>query len=54
MPPINKNKTVIQTTPRARSISTEQTITLRKIKKISEQDSHDYEHLIIFSEFIKA
>ena len=52
MPPINQNKTVIQTTPRARSNSTEQTTALMKLKKISEQDPHDYEHIIIVSEFI--
>ena len=32
MAPINQNKTVIKTTPRARSNSTEQTITLMKLK----------------------
>ena len=32
MTPINQNKTVIQTTPRAISISTEQTTALMKLK----------------------
>ena len=32
MPPINQNKTVIQTTPKARSNSTEQTTRLMKLK----------------------
>ena len=32
MPPINQNKTVIQTTPRARLNDTEQTTELMKLK----------------------
>ena len=52
MPPINQNKIVIQTTPRARSNSTEQTTALMKLKKFSEPDPHDYEHIMIVSEFI--
>ena len=36
MQPINQNKTVIQTTPRARSISTEQTTALMNLINFAE------------------
>ena len=52
MQPFTRNKSNIQTTPRERLNSIEQTKTRMKLKFFSEQTSYDYKHIINVSEFI--
>ena len=53
MQPIIQNKTFIQTAPRTRLNSIEQTTTL-EAQNLSEHASYAYERPINFSEFIQA